>query len=50
MNMNRMFYGCSSLRELNLSNFVTDKVTNMISLFYGCSSLKELKLTNFKYN
>ena len=33
-----MFYGCSSLDELNLSNFNTDNVTNMSSMFSGCSN------------
>ena len=42
-----MFYGCSSLKELNLSNFNTNNVTNMGYMFYGCSALKELNLSNF---
>ena len=37
-----MFSGCSSLKELNLSNFNTNNVTNMDYLFSGCSD--ELKL------
>ena len=40
--MSYMFYGCSSLKELNLNNFNTNKVTNMIGMFGGC--LDELKL------
>ena len=32
-----MFSGCSSLRELNLSNFNTNNVTNMECMFQGCS-------------
>ena len=32
-----MFDGCSSLKELNLSNFNTNIVTIMLSMFYGCS-------------
>ena len=39
--MSHMFYGCSSLKELNLSNFNTNNVTNMECMFYGCSN--ELK-------
>ena len=35
--MNSMFYGCSSLKELNLSNFNTNNVTNMGYMFSGCS-------------
>ena len=45
-----MFYGCSSLKELNLNNFNTNNVTDMRSMFYGCSSLKELNLNNFNTN
>ena len=36
-----MFNGCSSLKELNLSNFNTNNVTYMRYMFNGCS--KELK-------
>ena len=36
-----MFYGCSSLKELNLSNFNTNNVTDMKYMFDGCSN--ELK-------
>ena len=32
-----MFNGCSSLKELNLSNFNTNNVTNMEYMFSGCS-------------
>ena len=40
--MSYMFRGCSSLKELNLSNFNTNNVTDMNCMFYGC--LDELKL------
>ena len=43
-----MFCGCSSLVELNLSNFNTDKVVEMDSLFEGCKSLKELNISHFE--
>ena len=42
-----IFSGCSSLKELNLTNFKTDNVENMGWMFSECSSLKELNLTNF---
>ena len=42
-----MFDGCSSLTNLNLSNFNTQKVTNMEYMFKGCSSLTNLNLSNF---
>ena len=46
--MNFMFFGCSSLTSLNLSNFNTSQVTNMDFMFYGCSSLEYINLINFK--
>ena len=48
--MERMFWGCSSLEEINLSNFNTNNVTNMGGLFYKCFSLKELNISNFNTN
>ena len=47
-NMNKMFYRCSSLTSLNLSNFNTEEVTNMSWMFGGCNSLTRLNLSNFK--
>ena len=46
-NMEYMFYECSSLTSLNLSNFDTSKVTDMEYMFSGCSSLTSLNLSNF---
>ena len=40
--MNYMFFGCSSLKELNLNNFNTNNITYMSCMFEGC--LDELKL------
>ena len=48
--MSEMFSGCSLLKEINVSNFNTNNVTNMEGMFYGCSSLKELNLSNFNTN
>ena len=48
--MSSMFYGCSSSKELNLNNFITNNVTNMSRMFFGCSLLKELNLNNFNTN
>ena len=45
-----MFCGCSSLININLSNFKTNNVTFMQGMFHGCSSLKELNLSNFNTN
>ena len=48
--MSLMFYFCESLTELDLSNFITDKVTNMSYMFEGCSSLKTLNISSFNTN
>ena len=45
--MREMFYNCSSLVSINLSNFNTCNVTDMNSMFYSCSSLIDLNLSNF---
>jgi len=36
-----MFYYCSSLTNIDLSNFNTQNVTNMRDMFCFCSSLKK---------
>jgi surface protein len=41
--MQCIFYGCSSLTELNLSNWDTSKVTNMESMFENCKELITIK-------
>ena len=38
---------CTSLTNVNLSNFNTNKVKYMSDMFEGCSSLKSLNLANF---
>ena len=45
--MHRLFFGCNSLKYLDLSSFNTSKVKYMNSLFNGCSSLTSLDLSNF---
>ena len=40
--MSCMFFECSSLKEINLSSFNTQNVTDMSAMFGGC--LDELKL------
>ena len=45
-----MFYECSSLKELDLSNFNINNVITMSYMFYNCSTLKELNLLNFNNN
>ena len=45
--MDNMFYGCSSLTSLDVSNFNTENVTRMADMFNGCSSLTSLDLSSF---
>ena len=45
-----MFQGCSSLKNINLSNFNTNNVTNMGCMFDRCSSLTNIDLSNFNTN
>ena len=39
-----MFWNCLSLKELNLSNFNTNNVTNMSGMFKGCSDNLKKKI------
>ena len=39
--MGDMFYGCSSLKSIDLSSFKTNNVSYMDHMFYGCYSLKK---------
>ena len=39
-----MVYGCSSLKELNLSNFNTNNVNYMGYMFNGCSEQLKNKI------
>ena len=48
--MSYMFYNCSALTSLNLSNFNTNNVKDMWGMFYLCSSLTSLDLSNFSSN
>ncbi len=45
--MQAMFYGCSSLQELDLSSFNTVGVDEMSLMFGKCSSLQQLDLSGF---
>ncbi len=44
--MAEMFRGCISLKEVDLRNFNTSKVTDMEKLFEGCYSLTKILLNN----
>jgi surface protein len=45
--MGYMFYNCSGLTSLDVSNFDTANVTNMHSMFRSCSGLTSLDVSNF---
>ncbi len=47
VDMCEMFYGCSSLKELDLSGFKTANVSNMYQMFYNCNSLTSLDVSSF---
>ena len=42
--MRDMFSRCSSLKDLNLSNFNTNNVINMKGMFVGCSTQFQNKI------
>ena len=46
-NCYQMFYHCSNITEIDLSNFATSNVQVMWSMFEGCSQLSSLNLLNF---
>jgi surface protein len=43
-NMEKMFYGCSSLTSLKLSSFNTSNVTNMSFMFSGCTNMTRISV------
>ena len=45
-----MFEGCSSLSNINFSNFNSNKVINMNGLFGECHSLSNVNFSNFNSN
>lgn len=42
--LSSMFFYCSSLRSVDMSNFSTSQVTSMTNMFYGCKNLTNLDL------
>ena len=47
INCENMFKGCSSIYEINFTNFDTSHVTTMKNMFCGCTLLTSLNLSNF---
>ena len=46
-NCYKMFYNCSDINEINLSNFDSSKVINMEGMFGLCRYLESIDLSNF---
>ena len=46
-NSRKLFYGLAELTSIDLSNFKTDGVKDMVSMFDGCIGLTSLDLSNF---
>ncbi|MGF1919485.1 BspA family leucine-rich repeat surface protein, partial [Enterococcus faecalis] len=45
--MKKMFWMCSTLPSLDVSNFITSSVTDMSNMFEGCLVLTSLDVSNF---
>ena len=45
-----MFCGSSSLKKINLSNFITENIVKMDYMFNKCSSLEAVDVSNFNTN
>lgn len=45
--MANMFYNCSKLQGVNVSNFSTTNVIDMSNMFFSCGELQELDLSSF---
>lgn len=45
--MNRMFFYCSALIEIDLSGFNTDLVEDMSGMFYKCTALQSIDVSQF---
>ena len=48
--MNSLFSWYSSLKKLDLSNFINNSETSMNSIFSSCSNLKYLDISGFNIN
>ena len=47
--VNSMFYGCSSIEEIDFDNFETSgEIEDMDYMFYNCESLKVIELSELK--
>ena len=48
MYFDKMFDFCYELKEIDISNFNTDKIQSMNYMFRQCISLQKLNINNFK--
>ena len=48
--LNSLFYGCSKLASLDVTNFDTNNVIDMSKMFIGCQNLTTLDLSSFNTN
>ena len=48
IDMNHMFFMCSSTESLDVSHFDTSKVEDMSNMFYGCYEVDLLDVTNWE--
>ena len=49
--MNNVFFGCSNLTSIDLSNFVfNNPISSVKQIFYGCESLKYVDISNFEFS
>ncbi len=46
--MEKMFYQCEELKELDLSYLQTSNVIAIKEMFYGCQKLEKLDIRNFE--
>ena len=44
--MERIFFKCKKLKSIDLSDFDTSKVTNMLGMFTDCLDLETINLRN----
>ena len=44
-----MFYGCTSIETIDLSN-ITGTETNIDNAFYGCTSLKTIDISGIRFS
>lgn len=47
--MSYMFYGCSKLKNIDVSHFDTKNVEKMGYMFQNCTSLESIDISNFDY-